>query len=88
MAVQNPVSAARAMDSCSDPIHANPAEPLTDEERERIREVLPLPQFYRISGRLPLRRSGKLAEPRHEVQLHCLIMACSVKEAGHGRIQS
>ncbi len=38
MAVQNPIPAARAMDPSSDSIPANPTEPLTDEERERIRE--------------------------------------------------
>ena len=71
MPAQNPISAARAMDSCSDPIHANPAEPLTDEERERIREYYRSLNFKEFLAACPIEGIDLTREPEYprEVEL-------------------
>ena len=54
MTSQNPISTDRTMVSCSDPIHANPAEPLTDEERERLREYYRSLNFKEFLAACPI----------------------------------
>ena len=54
MTAQNPTSVARTMDPLSDYIHGNPTEPLTDEERERIREYYRSLNFKEFLAACPI----------------------------------
>ena len=54
MTAQNPIPTAHAMDPRSDYIHTNPIEPLTDEERERIREYYRSLNFKEFLAACPI----------------------------------
>ena len=54
MTAQNPVSVAHSTDSRSGPIHTEPAELLTDEERERIREYYRSLNFKEFLAACPI----------------------------------
>lgn len=71
MTAQNPTSVAHIMDPRSDSIHANPAEPLTDEERERIREYYRSLDFKEFLAACPIEGIDLTREPEYprEVEL-------------------
>lgn len=65
MAAQNPILATRAMDTSSDSIPANPTEPLTDEERERIREHYRSLNFKEFLAACPIEGIDLTREPEY-----------------------
>lgn len=71
MTARNPISSACTMGSCSDPIHANPAETLTDEERERIRQYYRSLNFKEFLAACPIDGIDLKREPEYprEVEL-------------------
>lgn len=71
MTARNPIAAARNMDPNPDPIPANPTEPLTDEERERIREYYRSLNFKEFLAACPIDGIDLTREPEYprEVEL-------------------
>ena len=65
MTAQNPFPAARAIDPNPDPIPANPTEPLTGEERERIREYYRSLNFKEFLAACPIEGIDFTREPEY-----------------------
>ena len=71
MTGRNPIPAAHAAHSCSDPIDAPPTQPLTDEERERIRQYYRSLSFKEFLAACPVEGIDLTREPEYprEVEL-------------------
>ena len=69
IAAQNPISVVHSRDSRSDPIRANPTEPLSDEERERIHEYYRSLSFKEFLAACPIDDIDSTGLRSREVQL-------------------
>ena len=71
MTAQNPIPSAHATHSCSSPIHATPTKPLTDEERECLREYYRSLNFKEFLAACPIEGIDLTREPEYprEVEL-------------------
>ena len=71
MTAQNPISVAPSTDSRSDSIHDDPAQVLTDEERELIREHYRSLNFKEFLASCPIDGIDLTREPEYprEVEL-------------------